>query len=58
MRRVNRLLVDKEVLTEVNTMKKYLQRTPYQRAINRDQFTFILYDYNGHDFRGYKVLIW
>lgn len=45
------------VAEQIDMLKRNLQATPYQRAVDRDQYTFVLY--SSYEFSsGYEIIIW
>lgn len=57
VRRVSGDVTQKNVLSQLVTLKTYLNRSTYKRAANRNQFTYVMYDSKNWG-QGYEILIW
>lgn len=57
VRRVGDEISDENIVAQVDALRRNLKGTAYERATERDQFTFVMYN-QANFVEGYEVLIW
>ena len=57
VRRIDGEIIEDIILGQVDELRKQLKGTSYNRAVDRNEFTFIIYG-EGKYQQGYEILIW
>ena len=57
VRRVNSDIIEDIILRQVDALKKQLKDTSYNRAVDRGEYTYVMYGELNFN-QGYEILIW